>query len=104
MHGTLTQKVSRVVGNLITHPQYISRCISHNVINGQTPLDLEIPWFSYAAIDFLEGFLQPDMTICEYGSGRSSLFFSKRAQIVYFIYDHPRMFVLLSHPRRQASI
>src|SRR6267154_4826382 len=104
MHGTLTQKVSRVVGNLITHPQYISRCISHNVINGQTPLDLEIPWFSYAAIDFLEGFLQPDMTICEYGSGGSTLFFAKRAKNVYSIEDNPKWFELVSNRLREKSI
>jgi len=104
MHGTLTQKVSRVVGNLITHPQYISRCISHNVINGQTPLDLEIPWFSYAAIDFLEGFLQPDMTICEYGSGGSTLFFAKRVKNVYSIEDNPKWIELVSNRLREKSI
>src|SRR6185295_5370432 len=69
MHGTVSQKIGRVIGNLISHPQYISRCLTHNVINGKTPLDLEIPWFSYAAIDFLEGFVQPHMSVFEYGSG-----------------------------------
>ena len=62
MHGTVPQKIGRVIGNLLLHPQYISRCVSHNLVNGKTPLDLELPWFSYAAIDFLKAFLEPHMT------------------------------------------
>ena len=72
MHGTLPRKIVRVVANLALHPQYIPRCVTHNLINGKSPLDLEIPWFSYAAIDFLEKFVGPNMSVCEYGSGGST--------------------------------
>ena len=77
MQGTVPAKIGRVLVNLIQHPQYISRCLAHNVVNGKTPLDLEVPWFSYAAIDFLETFLQPNMNVCEYGSGGSTVFFRR---------------------------
>ena len=92
MHGTVSRKIGRVIGNLISHPQYISRCLAHNVINGKTPLDLEIPWFSYAAIDFLESYLLPDMTVFEYGSGGSTLFFARRVQRVFSVEDNPQWF------------
>ena len=92
MHGTVSRKIGRVLGNLISHPQYISRCLAHNVINGKTPLDLEIPWFSYAAIDFLQEFVLPDMSVFEYGSGGSTLFFARRAQRVYSVEDNPQWF------------
>src|SRR3981081_59638 len=85
MHGTVPQKIGRVITSLALHPQYISRCIHHNLLNGKTPLDLELPWFSYAAIDFLEDFLQPHMTVCEYGSGGSTLFFSRRGKSGFFL-------------------
>jgi len=88
MHGTVPQKIGRVIGNLILHPQYISRCVSHNFVNGKTPLDLELPWFSYAAIDFLETFLEPHMTVCEYGSGGSTVFFARRVKSVVSIEDN----------------
>lgn len=88
MHGTVPQKVGRVLTNLLLHPQYIPRCLAHNVKNGKTPLDLEIPWFSYAAIDFLNEFLEPQMTVCEYGSGGSTLFFARRAKSVFSIEDN----------------
>lgn len=35
-----------------------------------------IPWLTYSFLDFLEGRLKPNMRICEYGSGNSTLFFA----------------------------
>ncbi len=96
MHGTVPQKIGRVLTNLLLHPQYISRCIAHNVLKGKTPLDLELPWFSYAAIDFLDVFLEPHMTVCEYGSGGSTIFFARRVKSVYSIEDNPHWFELVS--------
>src|SRR3954447_6175598 len=104
MHGTIPEKVGRVIGNLVLHPQYISRCLSHNVLKDKTPLDLEIPWFSYAAIDFLENFLQPHMTVCEYGSGGSTLFFSRRVKSVVSIEDNRTWFDLVSRRVKEKGI
>lgn len=88
MHGTVPQKIGRVISNLVSHPQYISRHLSHNLVKGRTPLDLEIPWFSYAAIDFLDTFVKPEMKVFEYGSGGSTIFFSQRAASVYSVEDN----------------
>lgn len=104
MHGTVAQKVGRVITNLITHPQYIPRCVTHNVINGKTPLDLEIPWFSYAAIDFLNGFLDKQMSVCEFGSGGSTLFFARRVKSVVSIEDNPRWYELVSRRLDEKSV
>src|SRR5436190_11422144 len=104
MHGTVPVKVGRVVANLMLHPQYISRCLAHNVFNGKTPLDLELPWFSYAAIDFLKDYLKPDMTVCEYGSGGSTLFFARRVKSVFSIEDNARWFDLVTRRLTENSI
>jgi SAM-dependent methyltransferase len=104
MHGTIPQKIGRVITNLIRHPNYIPRTITHNVINGKSPLDLELPWLPYAAIDFLGQFLQPDMTVCEYGSGGSTLFFARRVKSVYSIEDNPKWFELVSGRIKQLGI
>jgi hypothetical protein len=89
MNGTIPQKIGRLIGNLVIHPQYISRHFVHNVINGKPPLDLELPWFSYAAIDFLERHVKAHMKVCEYGSGGSTLFFAERAASVVSIENDP---------------
>jgi len=47
-----------------------------------------IPWMNYPIIDFLNRRLRPDMKIFEYGSGASTMYFSKRTQkIVSVEYD-----------------
>jgi precorrin-6B methylase 2 len=104
MHGTIPQKVGRLITNLVFHPQYISRCITHNVFNRKTPLELEIPWFSYAAIDFLEDFLKPEMTVCEYGSGGSTFFFARRVHSVFSIEDNPMWHQLVSERLQRQGV
>jgi len=104
MYGTVSQKIGRVLTNLILHPQYISRCLVHNLVKGKTPLDLELPWFSYAAIDFLQSFLKPEMTVCEYGSGGSTLFLARRVKSVFSIEDNPQWFERVSLRLRQEEI
>jgi precorrin-6B methylase 2 len=104
MQGTVPQKIGRVVANLCLHPEYMPRCVVHNVITRKTPLELELPWFAYAAIDFLEEFLQPHMTVCEYGSGGSTLFFARRVKNVFSIEDNPEWFDLVSKQLRAKSI
>jgi hypothetical protein len=104
MHGTIPQKIGRVVKSLALHPTYISRCVTHNVIGGKTPADLEMPWFSYAAIDFLEDYLEPHMTVCEYGSGGSTLFFAKRVSQVCSIEDNADWFHTVSQKLAQKSV
>ena len=89
MQGSLSQKVGRLTADLIRHPEYIRRCISHHPFHGRSPLDLEIPWFSYAAIDFLDTFLKPHMVGFEYGSGGSTLFLSRRIKFLYSVEDNP---------------
>src|SRR5258706_2236050 len=95
MHGTAVQKIGRVITNLVLHPQYIPRHVTHSLINGKTPLDLEIPWFSYGAIDFLDQYLKPHMKVCEYVSGGSTIFFGKRVKSGFFILSEPLYFDLV---------
>ena len=104
MHGTVPQKIGRILTNLILHPQYISRCLTHNVRHGKTPLDLEIPWFSYAAIDFLEDYLKPAMTVCEYGSGGSTIFFARRVKSVFSIEDNAQWHGLVTDRLREKGL
>src|SRR5881397_1730990 len=50
MQGSIPRKIGRLTAHLLRHPRYIRRCLSHHPLNRRSPLDFEIPWFSYAAI------------------------------------------------------
>jgi predicted O-methyltransferase YrrM len=97
MNGTLPQKAARLLGDLLVKPQHVPRYVRHNLVNGTSPLDLELPWFSYDAIDFLKQFLRPDMRVAEYGSGGSTLFFAQRVREVTSIEDNRLWFELVSN-------
>jgi SAM-dependent methyltransferase len=104
MQGTVPQKIGRVVADLCIHPQYAPRCLMHNFLSSKTPADMELPWFSYAAIDFLKNFLKPQMTVCEYGSGGSTLFFARRVKQVFSIEDNLQWFNQISDRLREKSL
>lgn len=89
MEGTATRKLVRLVGNLAKNPHYLPYYLRDRLPGRNSPLELELPWFSYGAIDFLKGYLKPHMTVYEYGSGGSTLFFAKRVAQVTTIEDHP---------------
>jgi precorrin-6B methylase 2 len=104
MQGTIPQKLGRLAADLCRHPQYLTRCLFHNVIRPRMPADLELPWISYAAIDFLDDYLQPHMTVCEYGSGGSTFFFARRVNRIVSIEDNSHWFHLVSDRLQAKSI
>jgi hypothetical protein len=60
-------------------------------VKKKKPLDKDgnaIPWFTYASIDFLKNRIQKTHHIFEYGSGGSSIWFSKHAQSVDSVEHH----------------
>lgn len=52
-------------------------------------IDDELPWITFAAIDFLKATLKPNMKIFEFGSGGSTLFFADRVSEVISV-EHNR--------------
>ena len=88
MDLTNPQRVAKLAGHLLQHPGNFPRYVAHNVIVRKPPVELELPWFSYAAIDFLEKYLRPDARVFEFGSGGSTLFFARRAKSVTSVEDN----------------
>jgi len=46
---------------------------------GVTPISHGLPWMNYAAIEFLENYLQPSFKVFEWGMGGSTIYWSARA-------------------------
>lgn len=47
--------------------------------NGASPLRDARPWMTFAAWEFLQGWLRRDMSVFEWGSGGSTIFFARNA-------------------------
>ena len=52
----------------------------------------------------VEQYLQPHMTVCEYGSGGSTMFFARRTKSVFSIEDNPKWFALVSQRLEQSLL
>jgi len=79
-----TRKILRMTGKLMRHPRelpYGPRWF-RSQLPGHSPLQDEMPWITFRAIDWLDGFLKPDMNVFEYGAGGSTLYLAKRVRRV----------------------
>ena len=87
-----TQRTALLLRHLVKKPSYVPRYVKHNLLYlslaHRLPIDLALPWFSYAAIDYLERYVDPQMTVFEYGSGGSTLFFATRCKAVVSVEDN----------------
>src|SRR5438876_5538528 len=104
MYGSVPRKIGRLTADLLLHPGYLRQCFSHHPLTGRSPLDFEIPWFSYAGIDFLNSFLEPHMIGFEYGSGGSTLFLAQRIKFLYSVEDNPEWFERVSDRLKEKKI
>src|SRR5882757_1229120 len=52
---------------------------------GKSPATEKIPWICFSAIDRLKEIVRPDMSVFEYGSGGSTLFWASRVKTVVSI-------------------
>ena len=56
---------------------------------GRNALIDQMPWISFAAIEFLKNILNKNMIVFEYGAGGSTLFFSSRVKSVVSVEHDP---------------
>lgn len=70
----------------------------HQLRNGYTPLDVEQPWITVAAKNFLLQYLKSktDLKIFEFGTGGSTLFFLKYAKELTSVEHEPQWSKLVS--------
>ena len=104
MNGTKASRWLRLAGSFARHPDYIPRYLRDRAPERSSPLEIQLPWISYGAIYFLEGYLKPDMTVYEYGSGGSTLFFASRVARVTSIEHDPLWYSLVQTKLQENSV
>ncbi|MEM6820583.1 MAG: hypothetical protein AAF558_01400 [Verrucomicrobiota bacterium] len=87
--GSNAEKIARLCRHLASHPRMIPRYFTESLPKENTPIDLQLPWISSTAIDFLKDFVSSEHNVVEFGGGGSTLFFSKRANHLVCIETDP---------------
>lgn len=78
---------------LVRHPREFryAHLWLRSLLPGHNPLDDELPWITFRAIQWLLSYLEPDMRAFEYGAGGSTLFLAKRVRELVSV-EHDEMF------------
>lgn len=79
MKGSNLTKLTRIIRDLALNPSHIHPYLTIGPWTSQSPLSLGMPWFSLSAIRFLNQYVTRTMDVFEYGSGGSTIYFSRRA-------------------------
>jgi Methyltransferase domain len=77
----------RVAAFLLRRPRDVGPYLEYSFNAKGTPLELERPWWSYAATRAVEAAIRPEMAAFEFGSGGSTLFLAKRLRSVACVED-----------------
>lgn len=80
----------------------------NQILSGKYPLDLEFPWLTIVARNYMQHYLQQlskrDVRVFEYGSGGSSLFFLKHAGMVVSVEHDPKWFEVVKQSVLSKSV
>lgn len=88
MNLTNPQRVAKLLTNLGERPHDIPRYLGSLPVWGRRPIDLQLPWWSFAAIDFMEKHCTGTERVFEFGTGGSTVFFAERCQSVKAVEDN----------------
>ncbi len=82
-----SRKLASMTGELARHPREVPFMLRwlHSMLPGHTPLHDKLPWITFRAIDWLGGFLRPQMSAFEFGAGGSTLFLARRVCRVWSV-------------------
>lgn len=63
-----------------------------------------IPWYNFPLIDFLSGYMQPNMKIFEFGAGFSTLFYASNGCVVNAVETNPEWIENITQFGKKAEI
>lgn len=82
MPSTRPRRAARLALALARHPLDIPRYATQGFRDTHSTTEMELPWFSFSAIRYLERKLTGSEVVYEYGGGGSTLFFARRVRRV----------------------
>lgn len=103
MNLTNYQRVAKLGWNLIKNPQYIIPYVRHNIFYKGIPMGLNLPWWSYKAIEYVDTIVQ-NKKIFEYGTGGSTVRFAKAAKSITAVEDNKEWAEIMNEYLKKQDI
>ncbi len=104
MKGNNATRLFRLGSYLLTHPHELFFYAANIPLAGKSPIETELPWISLSAIKFLKKYLNDKMVVFEWGSGGSTLFFSRLVSKIVSIESHLYWFDLVKSEIERKNI
>ena len=82
MDSSYYTKAKKVAASIARHPRVLFPYLKYLPTWGKGPIDYELPWISFPAINFIKRHLRPWHNVFEYGSGGSTLWFARNSNSV----------------------
>ena len=89
MYLTNSQRLRKVLSHLVLHPFDIPFYLKNSLF-AESPLEIELPWWSLPSIRYVEKKLSSKLKVFEWGSGGSTLFLGKKFNSVTSIEHEPK--------------
>lgn len=80
-------RISKLASNLISNPDLIFPYITKSLLNNKLPLDYELPWWSFRAIEYADS-LFPGKTMFEFGTGGSTVRYADVCKSITSVEDN----------------
>ena len=103
MDLTNSQRVGKVIRNLVDNPDLLVPYLRMSILNRRLPIDLGLPWWSFRAIKQADHLLV-GKRIFEYGTGGSTLRFAKIATEIVSVEDDPEWLEVVRKRLRREKI
>jgi hypothetical protein len=89
-----------IIKIVFNNPTYIKYIPSWR----KSPLDIEVPWVNFDTKEWLDKHLNKNMVVFEYGSGGSTLYFSRRVKKIISIEHNPEWFARVKNKLMNKGI
>lgn len=97
------QRFVKLVLNLVHNPDLIAPYVKHNIFNKKFPIDLNLPWWSYRSIHFVDNIVL-GKKIFEYGSGGSTVRYASKASKITCVENDMEWGNILLEKLKQLNI
>lgn len=96
-------RVAKLASNLSLNPDLIFPYVSKSLLNKRLPIDDELPWWSFRAIEYADEIF-PGKSIFEFGTGGSTIRYAKVSKFITSVEDNPEWLKIVQNKINNKNI